>query len=315
VGEHFVLYPPKRPGLLFHLGVLMVLVAMAVWGFLQAARTSIGPLFLIYLIPILVGVGLAPFFAYYAYSLFRAYYVLERDGIRLYWGLRSEVIPMSAVLWVRPARELERALPPPFFRWPGAVTGVRQVPGMERLEFFAARATDLVVIATPGRIFAVSPENPSEFLKTYQHQNELGSITPLEQQSVYPSFLLVRVWRARPARYLLLSGLVLNLALITWVSLVIPGLVQIRLGYGPQVEPIPGIQLLLLPFLSGIFFLLDLLVGLFFFRRTTPQYYAGAPAGAVALTDWQVLAYLLWGSGAVTAALFLVALFFILLAG
>ncbi len=293
----------------------MVLVALAVWGFLQAARTSIGPLFLLYLIPVLIVVSLAPVLAYRAFSLLRAYYVLERDGIRLYWGLRSEVIPMSAVVWVRPARELEQALPLPFFRWPGSVIGIRQVAGKERLEFFAARSTDLVVIATPERIFAVSPENPDEFLQTYQQQNELGSITPLEQQSIYPSFLLSRVWNARPARYLLIGGLLLNLALITWVSLVVPGLTQVRLGYDPLAEPIPGIQLLLLPFLSGIFFVLDLLVGLFFFRRTAPQFFAGAPAEAGALTSWQVLAYLLWGSGAVTAALFLVAVFFILQAG
>lgn len=293
----------------------MVLVAPAVWGFLQAARTSIGPLFLIYLIPVMIGVSLTPLIAYRAFSLLRAYYVLERDGIRLYWGLRSEVIPMSAVLWVRPARELDQALPLPFFRWPGAVTGIRQTAGGDRLEYFAARSTNLIVITTPESIYAVSPENPDEFLQVYEQQNELGSITPLEQQSIYPSFLLARVWDARPARYLLLGGLLLNLALITWVSLVIPGLEQVRLGFGPQAEPIPGVQLLLLPFLSGIFFLIDLFVGLFFFRRNDPRFFTGAPADASILTDWQVLAYLVWGSGAVTTVLFLVAVLFILRTG
>ena len=315
VSERFVLYPPKLPGLLFHLGALFVLAALTTWGILQAARASLGPQLVVYLVFVLVGGGLGLLLAYRGYALLRAYYLLERDGIHLNWGLRSEVIPMNAVLWVRPASELEEALPLPFFRWPGAVTGMRQTPGSGRLEFFAARTTGLVLIATPERTYVVSPDDPQALLRAYQRLNELGSTTPLEPQSIYPSFLLARMWRLHLARYMLLGGLLLNLALLTWASLVIPGLAQVRLGFGAQVEPVPGVQLLLLPFLSGSFFLLDLLLGLYFFRRAGLQPAAGTPAEAGVPTNWQVLAYILWGSGLLTAALFLAGLFFILQAG
>lgn len=294
---------------------MLVLVAMVTWGLLQARRASIGPPLLVYLLPVLIGGGLLPLIVYRAYSLFSAYYLLERDGIGLYWGLRSEIIPMDRVLWVRPASELEQRLPLPFFRWPGAVLGVRQIPGAGLLEFFAARSTGLILIATSERTFAVSPDNPDTFLQVYQRQNELGSITPLKQVSIFPSFLLARVWRVRLARNLLLGGLLLNLVLLTWVSLVIPGLAQVRLGFGALAEPVPGLQLLLLPFLSGTFFLVDLLLGLFFFRRTGLQHDIHISPQAGITSDWQVLAYLLWGSGVVTAALFLAALIFILSAG
>jgi len=59
VSERFVLYPPKLPGLLFHLGALFVLAALTTWGILQAARASIEPQLVVYLVLVLVGGGLA----------------------------------------------------------------------------------------------------------------------------------------------------------------------------------------------------------------------------------------------------------------
>lgn len=315
MSEIYTLYPPRRPGLLFHLGALLVLLALVAWCLQQAGRSSLGLWLVVYIALALLSSGLALLLAYRGYALYRADYMLERDGIRLHWGLRQETIPMKAVLWVRAASEQGDSPPLPFFRWPGAVIGTRQVPGSSLFEFFAARPTGLVLIATPERTYVVSPADPHRFLQAYQRQNELGSITPLEQQSIFPSFLLARVWRLRPARYLLLGGLLLNLMLLAWVSLVIPGLEQVRLGFGAQTEPVPGVQLLLLPFLSGVFFLLDLLSGLFFFRRAGLVLAAEPAEGAAGPIDWQALAYLLWGSGVAAAALFLLALFFILQSG
>jgi hypothetical protein len=121
----------------------------------------------------------------------------------------------------------------------------------------------------------------------------------LEARSIFPTILLRRVWNSRRARFLLLSGAALSLLLLAWVSLAIPAHSQLPLGFLPDAspgEPGPAVRLLLLPVISGLFFLSDTLLGLFFYRRE----------------DSHSLAYLLWGAGSVTPLLFLVAVFFIL---
>jgi hypothetical protein len=158
----------------------------------------------------------------------------------------------------------------------------------------------------------ISPADPAAFLQALQSYLEMGSLTPLPARSIYPSFFIARVWRAQPARYLLLAGILLNLALLTCVLLAIPSRTEVTLGFGPGREPVPAVQLLLLPIISGFFFLLDAFLGLYLFRRAEgraaqPQTSSGS-GGYPGL----ILPYLLWGSGVLIAILFLAALSFIL---
>jgi hypothetical protein len=147
-------------------------------------------------------------------------------------------------------------------------------------------------------------------LTAYQRLTELGSLSPLTARSVYPSFLLARLWRTPSARALLLGGLALNLLLLAWVILVAPGRGEVMLGFQRGGEAVPGIRLLLLPVLSSFFFLIDFFVGLFLYRRSL---YPKASSGASYLppAPYSVLAYLLWGSGALTPLLFILAVAFI----
>jgi hypothetical protein len=300
--ESFNFQPDRRRGRLFHQAALVVFSLVGMVGLWQAAQATIGPVFLMYLLPALAALGAVPALAYRYYDLLNSSYTLEREGVRLRWGLRLEVIPIEEVLWVRPASELGRALPLPRLRWPGALVGSRSLPGAGEVEFMAAQAQGLVVIATPGRGYAVSPSDPQAFLLAFQRCMEMGSLFPLEARSVYPTYLLSRVWRSRLARLQLLLGAGLSLALLVWVSLAIPGRSQIHLGFSPSGmsgDLAPAVRLLLLPVLNTFFFLSDLLLGLFLYRREESQTYA----------------YLLWGSGALTALLFLFAAGFILGAG
>lgn len=272
------------------------------WGLYKATRAEVGPTFLLFLLLTLLAFSLVPVLAYRAYALWKASYTLERDGIRLRWGLREEVIPMDVVRWVRPADEIGFSLPFPRVRWPGAVLGVRRLPDGSQVEFLAAQTRPLVLIAAFGRVFAISPADPDQFLRTYQRLSELGSLTPLPSGSLYPAFLLARVWANKPARNLLLVGLILSLILLVVVSLLVPSRPVISLGFNPDgtpTAPVPSIRMLLLPFLNTFFYLADLLGGLFFYRRE----------------GGQDLAFLLWGSGVLTALFFLGALIFILGAG
>jgi hypothetical protein len=287
---------------------MLGLVAAALWSIWQATQARVGPAFLLYLVPALLALAVVPFLAYRAYAMWRASYILEREGLHINWGLRSEEIPMSTVRWVRLSGEMQGPLPMPFLRWPGAVLGVRRMPDGEEVEFLAAQTHPLVLVATPKRIYAISPHDPGEFLKRYQHFSELGSLAPAPARSVFPSFLLARVWSRSPARYLLLAGLGLSLVLLAWVGLAIPSREAISLGFTPEgvpAEPVPSVRLLLLPVLNLVFYLASALAGMYFFRSES-------------LLEANVrlpLAYLLWGSGVLTPLLFLFGVYFILRAG
>ncbi len=299
MNEVYVFAPDRRQGHWFHLAALAACGLVGLGGLWQAGQANIGPVFLLYLLPALAAFVLAPALAYRYYELQNASYTLEREGVQLRWGLRYEVIPMESVLWVRSASELGVGLPLPRLRWPGAVVGQRYLAGAGEVEFMASRTRNLIVIATPGRGYAISPEDPQAFLAAFQRCIEMGSLAPLAARSVYPSYLLGRVWAARLGRGLILAGAGLSLGLLVWVSLAIPGRVQVRLGFTPFGGPgdtVPAVRLLLLPVLNTFFFLADLFLGLYFFRREESQPYA----------------YVVWASAALTALLFLLAVGFIL---
>jgi hypothetical protein len=110
---------------------------------------------------------------------------------------------------------------------------------------------------------------------------------------------VTRLWGTPAARYLTLAGAVLSLGVLVWVSLSISGLEQVSLGFTPAGSPrtyIPSIRLMLLPVLNALIYLVNLFLGLAFFRRE----------------ESQPLAYLLWGTGVFASILFLIAVYFIL---
>jgi hypothetical protein len=312
VDENYKFSPPQRTGLLFNLAILLLLGSGGVWSIFQATRTKVGASFLIYLLVGLVAITLTPIFAYRLRALLGSFYVLQRDGIRLKWGLRAEDIPMDKVLWVNHAHDMEPAVPLPMVYWPGSVLGTRRTKEGIVVEFFAARSTSLILVATEVRVFAISPEDPDAFLTTFNSLAQLGSLAPMPAKSLYPSFLMARVWKDRIARAMLLGGVFLSLALLIWVSLIIPGHSQVALVLTPEGQPldlVPSIQLLLLPALNGVFLGADLLSGFFFYRRSDPQ--SSTAAEQPGESSGKTLSYLLWGSGVLTSLLFLGATFFI----
>jgi Bacterial PH domain len=299
VREVFVFRPPRRLGLIINGIAVLLLAAGGAFGLWRASQAVTGPIFLIYLLSALVAIALAPTFIYRMVALQRARYILERDGISLYWGLRREEIPLNMITWVGLAEQLETTLPKPLPRWPGAILGLRTQADGKPVEFLAARDDRLVLIVTLERTFAISPADEADFLRAFRRLSEFGSLSPIQAASVYPTFLLSRSWADRPARILLALSALLSLGLIVWVSLATPTHPQISLRLtadGSPIEFVPGIRLLLLPVLNTFFFIADLLLGLFFYRRA----------------DTQSLAYLMWASSVVTTLLFSGAVYFIL---
>jgi len=302
VNTEMIFLPDRRRGILYQAAVMLLLIVLGMQGLWQASQASIGPSFVISLIPLLIAAIGLPLLAYRVYALQTAYYAVQREGLRLRWGLRQEEIPITSIQWVHPQEDLAEKLLFPWLRWPGALLGMRPTPNLGNVEYMASRTRGLVCIGTAGRVYAISPRDPADFLRQYHRLTELGSLAPLPARSVYPALLLRRVWASRPARLLIITGFLLSLALLVIASLAIPSRVEVHLGFRVDGSPgdlVPVVQLLLLPVLNSILFVTDLFLGLFLFRRESSQ----------------PLAYLAWGMGAILPLLFAAGVYFVLRAG
>ncbi len=286
--------PPRRRGLLFHSGIIIVLGGASALAFFAGLNQPGGPFFALFLILALLLFAPLPWVFYRALALMRASYRLERDGLQLRWGMRAEDIPLPEVEWVRRSDELPGDLAMPRLCWPGALLGLVRARDLGPVEFLAAERERMLLIATPRRIFAISPEDPEAFLRAFQRSLEMGSLSPLSPVSVLPAAYLAQIWADRLTRALLAAGFLLNLLLLVGVSLVIPGRVSTPLGLDGQGTAIAGgssAQLILLPILGAFIFVMDLAMGLFFYRRENQR----------------LIAYMIWGSAPVSAALFIIA--------
>jgi hypothetical protein len=290
--------PARRLGLLIHIVIIVLLAGASVFGFANLSQSPVGPQFVLYLLLGLLAAVPIPFFAYRAYALLRADYFIDRDSLAMVWGLRVEDIPLTDIEWVRPASDLTTPLMLPWLRLPGAILGTRRHPDLGLVEFIASSSRNIILIATAKRVFAISPQNAAGLVQTFARATEMGSLMPTEAKSVYPSFVITQAWESPAARFLWVSGILLNLGLIVWVGVLIPSLSQIPFGFDPfgmPVQTAPASQLILLPLVSASMFGIGLAAGLSFYRwdRQRP------------------LAFLVWASGTLCAFLFLMAVLFL----
>ena len=291
--------PPKRRGLTIHGIVILILAVIASIGFINLTRADVGPAFLISLLIALVSFTPIPFFVYRAYSLWRADYHLDRDSLAINWGLRVEDIPLTDIEWIRSADDLTHPVALPPLPLPGGLLGIRRHPDLGTIEFLAADSKKLLLVATAKRVFVISPENPVELMQTFARATELGSITPADAKSVYPSFVVTQAWQSGLARYLWLTGLFLNLGLFIWASIMIPSTPRVALGpqfIGSALETVPSSQLIIFPVASLLLSVAGWIAGLYFYRWEKER----------------VLAFIVWGSSTLTSLLFLLAVLFII---
>jgi len=291
--------PPKQRGLAVHVILVVLLLALAAFSAFRLYGAALDVAFAGLVLLLLACLLILPVLGYRLYALIRAEYSLDRDNLHLVWGLRVEDIPISDVEWVRPASQLPAPLRLPWLRIWGGLLGTIRQPELGPVEFLASETDGLLLVATARRIFAISPADPVAFVLAFQRTMEMGSLAPGQSLSQYPSFVMSNAWQTPFTRYVWLFGAFINIGLFLWVSLNLPGLPQVSLGFdalGAPLDPVPGAQLILLPLLSAILFAGGWLVGLFFYRRE----------------DQHLLANLLWLSGTLASLLFLFAVFFLL---
>jgi hypothetical protein len=287
--------PVWKRGLTLH-SILAVLTA-ALGGFLiwLTFQQKIGGLVILCLFGALVLLALLPFLVYRAYALYHATYKIEREGLSIQWGLRREDIPLTEVEWVRPMSDLLTPLQAPPLSLPGAYLGASQHPDLGKVEFIASSFATMVVVETANQVLALSPEDPEEFLYTFHRTLEMGSITPIEAFSSQPAEFIQNVFSFPLARVSLISSLLLTLLLALVTSLLIPLKQIVSMGITPQgaaLDPVASNRLLILPVLASFSFVLDVVLGLYYFRKPEQRF----------------VSYFLWIAAMVTPVLLLIAL-------
>jgi len=293
--------PTRKKGMLvMGFTALLLLVAGGMAFYLSYAATTGLEVILWIIIGTLLSL-LVLLLLYRMYALGNAAYEVRRESLKIRWGLRSEEIPTGEIEWVRPARDLAFDLPLPRIWWAGAILGTREVQGLGTVEYLAADASDLLLVAAPELVFAISPEDEAGFMRAFRHASELGSLTPVQAQSIQPSFILGRIWQDRAGRWSILSGLGIAILLLAIVTALIPTLGSIHFGFTPSgaatLEPSTPEHLLLLPVLNALTWTLNLLVGFYFYRQDQKK----------------MLAYLLWSCSALLGIILTVGVIFIVI--
>lgn len=286
--------PTRRRGNIFHAVIMFLLIGLFTGILWLALNKAQGSLFVLLMILLLVLIIFLPVVGYRAYALLNARYIVERDGLRLRWGLRLEDIPLSAIEWVRPANESGFHVVPPLFIWPGAVLGTRSHPDLGDIEFIASDSQDLILIVTSQKSYAISPDKPYEFVSTFQRLLELGSLSPLTPRSAKPTAFFQQVLKDPLARLMLPINIVLTFILWVVSGFIIANHQQLPIGYSPTGVPetfVPAEQLLLLPVIGVLVLVADFASGMFFFRKD----------------EARNIAYLMWLGGILTPLLLITA--------
>jgi hypothetical protein len=278
---------------------MLLFSAAGIWGIWGITTADMAPQLLPYLALILQFLIIVPYLIYRLYALHRSGYILQRGGITLQWGWRKETLPMDQINWVYRDSDLETSPKPPALHWPGAVTGIRKFQRGPEVEFLASRSKQLIIISAKDRYYAISPLYVDELIATYQDLIELGSLQSLPRASIQPNLVITEISTNRFSLGMIVLGVVLNISLLIWVLQVIPSRETISLGFRPDGllrEPLDSVRLILFPILNSSAYLANLVLGLFLYRSP----------------ENRVLAYILWGSGVLTAVLFHIGLGFIL---
>jgi hypothetical protein len=262
--------PSSQRGVVVHIGVLLVLIAASGYLLWTALIQQVRGFFILYLIACVVVFLPIPFFLYRLVSLLRAKYSLSRDGLNIQWGLRTEDIPMGDIDWIRLPEDIATKLPTPRLIFPGAILGIRTHRDLGQIEYIASDMNCIVLIATKKQVFAISPRDISAFQNDFHHFSEMGSITPISEQSSQAQFIITALYEDKFVRGMLFTSAFLSLLLLIAISFIIPTRDTVPLGLeaiGSNRQESSSERLILLPVLSLFIFFIDFGLGSYLFRK------------------------------------------------
>ncbi len=285
--------PPRALGMSIGGLILLLLLGISALAVSRLAFSDFSPLTPLWVFVPLFSLPLAAFVGYSMYGLATAHYRLDRNGFYLVWGLASEQIPLAEITNIQHAGEVMRGITlTRGMAWPGCLIGARQVEGVGNVEFFATRDDDRMLLLTAGeRHLAISPPDSEVFMETFANMTQMGSLMRIGRQSSRPDFLHARLWADQLARWLILAGMILPLALLCYLALRAPSLpAEVPFGFDPTGLPdplAPPGRLLLLPLIGGMCWFADLMLGAWLYSNRQDR----------------TLSYALWGSALLVGGL------------
>ena len=286
--------PKRTPGLVLHVILFLLLLGAAGYFLFLAFQQPGGINLVLYLTGALIFLAGLPLLAYRGYALLHAHYDLERDGLRIRWGLRKLDIPLSEVEWVRPVEDLQIPLKLPAFSMPGAILGNGQHPDLGTVEFIGSSADNLVIVAAMDQVVILSPDEKNDFIQRFNRTIEMGTLSPIKPLSARPAVFLRSVFTDRLARLTIPLGFGLWFLLLILVSIVIPGRTEISLGYdavGVPLASVPASRMLILPIIGIFLYAFGLIGGAYLFQKE----------------ESKPVSQLMWAGGVLTPILLLIA--------
>ncbi len=289
--------PPIILGLIIGLLLILFLASVIGWSIFQLSKGELSILLALWVVLPLVSLPLLILVVYRLYGLLSARYIIDRDGLKVRWGLAYDDIPVDQLIRVDRAIEMGlNELPGPGFWWPGIVVGKKSMEGLGLMEYFASRGpSGMVVVQSVDRYLAISPPDVEGFLQAVTEALRMGALETHEAILIRPNFALARLWSDRVALMLVILGALFPIALFGYL-LVIIGEITSEVAFGFDATGAvdtfapPG-RLLLLPMISGASWLLNLSFGLWMYRTKTNR--------PLAYTLWVgaiLISGLLWGA-------------------
>ena len=288
----FTYAPAREKGILFLFPICAGLIGLEIFLFLRFDITQVGLQFFLLLIALLLIAVPLVFLLYRLFSLIFSEYRLERDGLHIRWGLRTEVIPLNAIEWIRTPAEMTEDVPWSVLPMPGAYLGTVRVDEHLTYEFLASDMKKMLFLGTPRFTYAISPGNPGAFLNGFERILQMGTLSNVEWTTSRPGSWLIEAWQDKAGRICVLTSLIFLIALYIFVGIRFQVGKTISLSFSPSGEPlesISSVNMLIVPLAATIIWLGGSIMGLLLFQRKVNRRTAEIVWGAVSAAVLQCL--------------------------
>ncbi len=283
---------PAAPVLIPSAITIVVIGALLGW---LAATSPIGPAsFLLWLLA-LGAVALGLLVLAYAVTFRSLSYHLDRNGLVIRAGGWEVTIPMEAIggMYAMPKDGLTTGFRG--VRLPGHNVGYeRTLDGLTMVSVATSAPEDCVYVRAGSRVYAISPDDPDLFRRTYHLERALGPLRVLRHRLQPPALLRYLFWRDRLGRSLTavaVLAVLLLLAMAFWRYPHLPA--QIPMHFDAQGLPdrlAPPGNVFYLPLVGMAVLLVNSVLGAWAYGRE------------------RVLSYFLWGAAVLVQVVLILAL-------
>lgn len=215
--------------------------------------------------------ALAGALAYRVAAALTLAYSMDRNGLYITWLGNRAVVPLQQIESVEsgarvPLRAVDR------LRSLGYHHGRVRLPGGQVLHRFSTRPLDqALIIHTAADSYAISPQDANGFVQDLEQRRRIGAVQQLASGVEAGGAFTYAFWDDQLVRRCLALTLLLNLALLGALMALFPGLpalVDLRAdAAGAATALVPRHQILFLPLAAAALGLLNLGLGLSFYRR------------------------------------------------